>query len=429
MTLPATVGELLALAENEVAAFSDHVRTSSDPQLGRVLRAWPRFREASRSALATTVGPRVPTHPVDYAVAVWTKPRDPQASSLMAGSGSTALLLRTAALVGAAGDLIAQVDPPAVDAHAAAARIASVVATAAHSLISVTERASNGEGTDLVSVVHTQMAAAKILDAHARRDTRSALDYVAAEPTTASYGLAGRLAAASLAWRRETMAADPCSDVFVLSAVMSGRLHVTAWQIVEAAQRAGLAGDLPGRSCRDSFRQAALAWREVAKGWRGYVVPGHRPEALRTAAADLNATCDAVASHVAQPAPRTDVLDLAEGAARALSHVQCLATHHEQLPEQLANSGLLFVPARSLPGDIDRLHDALRGRYVAAPARAAGTLTSGFVAARRRTSTARLAVADAAAEGRTALPSACPTPSRLSTPALGFARPVTPRRG
>ena len=76
MSLPTTVDDLLTLAENEVAQLTDRLLpadTSTHQGLSPhrptpPLDAWPRFRHDAGRAIRTTIGPRLPTHPVDEAV-------------------------------------------------------------------------------------------------------------------------------------------------------------------------------------------------------------------------------------------------------------------------------------------------------------------------------------------------------------------------
>ena len=187
-----------------------------------------------------------------------------------------------------------------------------------------------------------------------------------AEPTSITYGAASRLAVAALRLRREFLDAEPCSEVFILSAVTSGRIAITAWQLLDAAQQAGLVTDPPGTSSRETLRQAALARREVAHHWRSHVVPGRRPESVRAAAAELSNACDALdpGDLAAKPGGRAALHEAVAGAARGLEHLRTLQVHQAQFADQLANAGLIFVPARSLQPHLERLQERLRGGFI-----------------------------------------------------------------
>ena len=186
--------------------------------------------------------------------------------------------------------------------------------------------------------------------------------------------------------------ADPCSEVFILSAVTSGRLVITAWQLLDAAQQAGLVRDPRGASSRETLREAALAWRDVAHHWRSHVVPGRRPESVRAAAAELSNACDVLAPGdlAVKPGGRAALHEAVAGAARGLEHVLTLQEHYAQLADQLANAGLIFVPARSLQPHLERLQQVARGGFVPAHGDAKLTLARHAAAAVRDTQSAQL---------------------------------------
>jgi len=390
--MPATVGELLTLAADEVQAFSDHALRNADLPMATTLRAWRTFEHRCCSALAVTLGPRVPNHPVDAAVSRWVQPQLPRPGLTSTDAPAASHLLRAAGLVGAAGDLITQVDAPAEEAQGAAARMASIVATAAYAFVVTGGRQTYTPSQDLAPIVGAQAAASRVVDAHSGLSTRSPLDDVIAEPTSIVYGAGSRLAVAALRLRRECMDADPCSEVFILSAVTSGRLVITAWQLLDAAQQAGLVTDPPGTSSRETLRQAALAWRDVAHHWRDHVVPGRRPESVRAAAAELSNACDALdpTDLATKPGGRAALHEAVAGVARGLEHVRTLQEHHGQLVDHLANAGLIFVPARSLQPHLERLQEVLRGGFVPAQGDAKLMLASHAAAAVRGTQSAQL---------------------------------------
>lgn len=389
--MPATVGELLALAEDEVHAFTDVLLRDPDLRLAPVLRAWRAFESTTRGALAVTLGPRVPTHPVDAAVASWVKGLRPPAGLTASDSPAGRHLLRAGALLGAAGDLLAQIDAPADVAHAAAARTASVAAAAAYALVVTGGRQGHAPSHNLAPVVRAHTWASRVVDAHSGFTASPALNDVMAEPTSITYSAGARLSAAALRLRRECLAAEPCSEVFILGAVSTGRLMITAWQVLDGGQKAGLVNG-PLDEVRDSLRDAALAWRQVAHDWRTHVVPGRRPESVRTAAAEFASACDGLTSAGEAPSPAV-LRDAVSGISRSLAQSVRLHEAQQHLPSQLATAQLILVPARSLPASLDRLPAVIRGQYVPAPTAAAGILTSNWAAAQRLTRSAEVAVA------------------------------------
>jgi hypothetical protein len=389
VTMPATVGELLGLAEDAATNLSEHLLRSTHLQTRPLLRAWPAFRTRSLQALRITIGPRVPNHPVDAAVFACTRGQlRPVATAPTREPPAVDALLRISELLGAAGDLIAQADVSADAAHALATRIASTVASVAYCVSVTAGRHGYSRSHNLAEVVRLHAAASKVIDAHADLSGRSTAEGIAAEPTTVTYGPGSRLAAAALRLRREAMTAEPSSEVFILTAVTSGRLVVTAWRLLDAAQRAGAAIEpSPGAISKDTFREAAQAWREIARTWRTHFVPGRRPEAVRTAAAELNAAGDALArAIVQQPAPsRNALLDAVSGATRGLEQVRVLAEQQGSLTQRLARSGRVFVSARSLPPTPERLCDVARNALVAAPRGVAPAFGQLYLTAESRT--------------------------------------------
>ena len=339
-----------------------------------------------------TLGPRVPSHPVDFAVACCI--RGPHSRAVLEASESPARrhLLRAAALVGAAGDLLAQVDAPANVAHTAAARLASVAAAAAYSLVVTGGRQGYKPSQDLAPVVRAHLAAVRVVDAHSGAALASTLHHVMAEPTSTTYGASARLSAAALRLRRECLTAEPSSEVFILGAVSTSRLIITAWQVLDGGQRAGLV-DGPLDGVRENLRDAALAWRQVAQDWRTHVVPGRRPESVRTAAAEFSDACDALASQ-RQPTTPTVLRESLIGVSRGLEQSIHLNDAQQPLPSRLAHAELVLVPARSLPASLDRLQAVIRSMYVPAPTTAVIPLTSNWAAALRLTRAAAAGVAD-----------------------------------
>ena len=390
--MPASVGELLSLAEDEVQVLTDVLLLGPEVRLAPVLRAWRRFDSTARATLTVTLGPRVPTHPVDFAVACSIRGSPSRATHTASESPAGWHLLRAGALVGAAGDLLAQVDAPADVAHTAAARVASLIAAAAYSLVVTGGRQVYTPSQDLAPVVRAHLAAVRVIDAFSGADPSSALYDVTAEPTSITYGAGARLSAAALRLRHECLSAEPSSEVFILSALATSRLLITAWQVLDGGQRGGLA-DRPLDEVRKSLRDAALAWREVVHDWRAHVVPGRRPESVRTAAAEFGAACDALASH-SRPVTPTTLRESLIGVGRGLAQSVRLGDAQQPLPSQLGHAKLILVPARSLPASLDRLQSVIRGKYVAAPQAAGVRLTSNWDTALRLTRTAAAAVAD-----------------------------------
>lgn len=424
MTMPATVGELLSLADGAVQAFTDDLLHHPQMRLGPLLRSWRVYESRCRDALAVTLGPRAPTHPVDAAVASWIGKSRARPVLHMDVTGPGERLLRAAAFTGAAGDLLAQVDAPADEAQSVAARIASTVASAAYALVVTGGSQGHTPSRDLAPAVVTYAAASRVVDAHARTGRGSALPHVTAEPTSITYGPGSRLASAALRLQRECHAADPCSEVFILAAVSAGRLMITSWQVLEAAQLAGLIRG-PIDDVREELREAALGWRQVAQDWRGHVVPGRRPEGLRAAAAEFSSACDGVVSPQT-PRPAHVLRDAAAGVSRSIAHVVRLHEPYVDLMRQLVATGLVFVPARSLPPHLDRLQAVLADRYAPAPASMTDHTAPNVATALRLTRSSQRAVD---AVGIAAVPCSPSQPSRadrvgVAPAALGPKREV-----
>ena len=426
--MPASVGELLSLAEDEVQVLTDVLLLGPEVRLAPVLRAWRTFDSTARAALAVTLGPRVPTHPVDFAVACSIRGSNSRAVLTASESPARWHLLRAATLVGAAGDLLAQVDAQADVAHTAAARLASISAAAAYSLVVTGGRQGYKPSQDLAPVVRAHIAAVRVVDAHSGAGPSSALYDVMAEPTSITYGPGARLSAAALRLHHECLTAEPSSEVFILGALSTSRLLITAWQVLERGQNGGLVGG-PLDEVREGLRDAALAWRQVAHDWRTHVVPGRRPESVRSAAAEFGAACDALASH-SRPMTLTTLRESLIGVGRGLAQSVRLGDAQQPLPSQLGHAKLILVPARSLPASLDRLQSVIRGQYVAAPQAAGVRLTSNWDTALRLTRTAAAAVADVRPWFGD-VPRHCAARSELiaSAPFANSKRARPPRRG
>jgi len=397
--MPATVGELLSLADGEVQAFTDDLLQGQPVRLAPVLRAWRVYESRCRGGLAVALGPRAPTFPVDAAVAAWIGRSRATPAPHMASTMTEERLLRAAAFTGAAGDLLAQMDAPAGEAHAVAARIASTAASAAYTLVVAGGLQAHTPSHDLAPVVVTQAAASRVVDAHASTGRGSALPHVTAEPTSITYSPGSRLSAAALRLQRECVAADPCSEVFILGSVSASRLMITSWQVLSAAQQAGLIS-APLDGVREELRQAALAWRHVSQDWRAHIVPGRRPESLRAAAAEFSSACDEVVLPQT-PQPAYVLRTAVAGVSRSIAHVVRLHQPYVDLTRQLVATGLVFVPARSLPPHLDRLEAALAGRYAPAPVPMCDHLAPNVATALRLTRSSHGALQDIGLEAVT----------------------------
>ena len=425
--MPATVGELLSLADGEVQAFTDDLLQGQPVRLALLLRTWRVYESRCRAALAVTLGPRAPTHPVDAAVSAWTRRSRAWPAPHVAGGLAGERLLRAAAFTGAAGDLLAQVDPPADEAHSVAARIASTVASAAYAFVVTGGLQAQKPSHDLAPVVVTHAAASRVVDAHSHTDRASSLPHVIAEPTSITYGPGSRLSAAALRLQRECHAADPCSEVFILASVSAGRLMITSWQVLATAQQAGLIPD-PIDDVREELREAAMAWRQVAQDWRVHVVPGRRPESLRAAAAEFSSACDGVV-WPRTPQPAHVLRDAAAGVSRSIAHVVRLHEPHVDLTRQLVANGLVFVPARSLPPHLDRLEAVLAGRFAPAPVSMSDHLAPNVATALQLTRSSHGAIDDVGLAAVECSPSKPSRAERMRVAPASAGRAVGPRRG
>ncbi len=397
MSLPTTVDELLLLAEAEVAQLTDQLLPTQRPALETgmtphrpkpPLRVWPRFRYDTCRAVRTTLGPRLPRHPVDDAVHTLSRYWKLPARDFINLDDAEERLTRIGKLVGAAGDLIASVasDPDA--ARAIAARMASLIGATSRTLVVAAGRAGSGRSADLASLVQVSREAAAVLDAHGGAPMESALGSVTAEPTTVLDGPAARLVAASLAWRRASAACEPSSEVMIQSAVMSGRVAVAAWKLVDHAVEIDALDESVREPARQRLRASAIAWGEVAQSWRGCFTAAPRPEAVRQAATDLNLALGEITGEV--PGTKlehdpTRLLELVQASQRSLGHVVALAADQAGLAESLAHSGLLFHGHRLERTTIDQLRNG--HKVVPASSARGDALTKVHRVALRRTAT------------------------------------------
>lgn len=398
MSLPTTVDELLLLAEAEVAQLTDQLLPAYRPGLEAgltpqrpqpPLRVWPRFRYDVSRAIRTTLGPRLPTYPVDEAVHTLSRHWKLPARQFSDLDDAEQRLARIGQLVGAAGDLVASAPSDPDASRAIAARMAGLIGATSRAVVASAGRAGRGRPDLLASLVQVGREAAAVLDAHAGASQKSALDQVTAEPTTVLDGPAARLVSASLAWRRASAACEPSSEVMIQSAVMSGRVAVAAWKLIDHAVEIGALDEAVREPARQRLRAAAMAWGEVAQSWRGYVTSAPRPEAVRHAAMELNLALADVTGETPGRQQENDparVLQLVEASQRSLGHVVSLACDQTDIGSSLAHSELLFEGRRRQRTTVEQLRDG--HKFVPAAGEHGDSLTTVHRAALRRTAAA-----------------------------------------
>ena len=91
----------------------------------------------------------------------WVKPQLPRPDLTSTDAPAAGHLLRASGLVGAAGDLITQVDAHAGDARTAAARMASIAASAAYAVVVTGGRQGYTPSQDLAPIVCAWAAAGR----------------------------------------------------------------------------------------------------------------------------------------------------------------------------------------------------------------------------------------------------------------------------
>jgi hypothetical protein len=387
---PASLGDLLEEAETAAVRLN-----LARPRLDALAPTWPAYSAAAQRVLQACVGARGPNNPLDAALSrTAAEAKAARAGFPTAGQSGDNDLARISELLSAATDLLnTHPSPEPAAAQLAGLRAAAVIAAASHAVV-VAERTLANESIAL-RALRLERVAARALEQHA---WSARLDEPRAVPESApadhnSVGEAYQ--SATHAWRRMGALDFNPSDHVLRTGALS-IAHVTAdlrFVLSAAGIRVGLDEDL---------RRSQERWDTVAQAWSGIHTATPLTPDARAAAQQLRDSSNAlrVAANAARDqGDHCSLEELLTAASRGHRDMAALGSDQLSITRRLASSGRLYVAARDLPPDEDRIEARLRGQFVPSPSDRLAPLVEPYTAAVRHSARA-VAVVDLALTNR-----------------------------
>ncbi|MDQ2796937.1 MAG: hypothetical protein M3Y06_07225 [Actinomycetota bacterium] len=379
-----TFGDLLTDAEQVLIALA----RQRVPDALALAIGWPDFSRRAVHAITAATGARDPRwYAVDRLIVELSRPvRSDLGNTDVALLKGDLLLERAGFLLGAAGDVLASAhrdsvaDPMLEDANvkAAQARVAALLAAAAHSSV----RALWGhEGSEILSSDSARQIAGSLMWVE-----RLATGVVRSSPTLESRAddvavvsvQPGKLsledAAEVWGWeaRASVRGAHPSArDLQALAADLS-KVATHSRAIARAAVAQLIIDPDRGAAADRALADVAAGWLDIARGWNGLHTTQPPTPAKIAASHALGQALIAVTRDGrdwAGPAlvgKRVDVARALGVVRRSQDVGHDVADALVSLPGRLAESGMLFAPARLLTPTLDRLKARLHGELVPA---------------------------------------------------------------
>jgi hypothetical protein len=381
---PASLGDLLEEAETAAVQLN-----LARPPLEAMAATWPTYSAAAERVLQACVGARASNNPVD--AALWRTAAQAKAARAgiapASGQSGDNNLGRISELLSAATDLLnthPSLEPAA--AQLAGLRAAAVIAAASHAVV-VAERTRANEGVAL-RALRLERVAARALEQRAwpaRLDEPRAVP--GSDPTEHnSVGEAYQLA--TDAWRRiGALDFNPSDHVLRTGALSIAHVTTDLRFVLSAASiKVGLDDDL---------RVSQERWDTVAQAWSGFTTATPLTPDARATAQQLRDSSSALRAAARTARDRGDhgsLEELLTAATRGHRDMAALGSDQLSITRRLTSSGRLYVAARDLPPDEDRIEARLRGQFVPSPLDRLAPLVEPYTAAVRHSARAVAAV-------------------------------------
>ncbi len=397
-----TFGDLLTDAEQVVMALA----RQREPDAVALAVGWPGFARRAAHAITAATGARDPRwYAVDRLIVELSRLLSPRVGSTDAAfPAGDPLLERAGVLLGAAGDVLAGArrdsvaDPMLADVNirAAQARVAALLAAVAHSLVRAlgwydgSPPLSRDSAHQLgASLMQVEKLACQVFQSVPTLQSRADdVAVVSVQP--------GRLSLedAVEVWARQARdsvrAAHPSArDLQALAADLS-RVANHSRVIVRAAVAAQLIDPDRAAAADHALADAAVGWLDIARTWTGLHTAQPPTPAKIATSHSLGHALTAVTRDGydwAQPAlvdARVDVARALAALRRSQDVGHDVAEALAGLPGRLAESGMLFAPARMLAPTLERLRARLRGDLVPAARHDVAQTTTETTAQRER---------------------------------------------
>ncbi len=397
-----TFGDLLTDAEQVVMALA----RQREPDAVALAVGWPDFAQRTAHAITAATGARDPRwYAVDRLIVELSRPlKSGLAGSDAAVPAGDPLLQRAGVLLGAAGDVLAGArrdsvaDPMLADVNirAAQARVAALLAAVAHSLVRAlgwydgSPPLSRDSAHQLgASLMQVEKLACQVFQSVPTLQSRADdVAVVSVQPGALS------LEDAVEVWARQAhdsvRTAHPSArDLQGLAADLS-RVATHSRVIVRAAAAKQVSDPDRAAAADHALADAAAGWLDIARTWNGLHTAQPPTPAKIAASHALGHALAAVTrdgTDWAQPAEVAERVDLARALAavrRSQDVGHDVADTLASLPGRLAESGMLFAPARLLTPTLERLRARLRGDLIPAARQDVAPTTTAAIAQRER---------------------------------------------
>lgn len=356
---PASLGDLLE--EAETAAVQLNLAL---PHLEALAATWPTYSAAAERVLRACVGVRASNNPVDAALSRTAAEAKAARAGIATASGQSgdSDLARICELLSAATDLLnthTSLEPAA--AQLAGLRATAIIGAASHAVV-VAERTRANESIAL-RALRLERVAAQALEQHAWPARLDEPRAVPGSGPTEHSSIGETYQSATNAWRRIGVVDFNPSDHVLRTGALS-IAHVTTdlrFVLSAAGIKIGLDEDL---------RAGQERWDTVAQAWRGITTATPLTPDARATAQQLRDSSNALraAADAARDQGDVGLLEqLLTAAARGHRDMAALGSEQLSITRRLGCAGRLYVAARDLPPDEDRIEARLRGQFVPAP--------------------------------------------------------------